>query len=242
VSKRVRTFLYILPNEHSVTTSSHPALERLGLGHLKGTSLVHSRVVGGPGNVSGSLVMALPTGAEEHEGKCAYLPEQQTWMQAPGYWIGAYRDAMPRPEDLERPEQVTGYPMPLGDGQMWMIPLAAGERRQLPTRMRWGVDGKWVSEIVPELEAFSGAVEAVAQQVYTTGRIVLPESEQAELAVRALAVNYRIGPAEAAMLDLFNPATSMFQRVFWAVTDYDWYTRIREQPNVPFEGSDTPVS
>jgi hypothetical protein len=238
VSKRVRTFLYILPNEHSITTSSHPALERLGLGHLKGTSLVHSRVVGGPGGAAGSLIMALPTGAEEHEGKCAYLPEQQVWMEGPGYWIGAYRDAMPRPEDLERPERLDGYPLVLGNQNRWLVPIARAfdGTEQLPRRVYWGPDGKPIREVLPQYRAFSARVGKAAEQLYSGESVHLDPDDALSLCVEALAVNYRVGPYECSMLDLFSPEAAMVRNIVWAVSDFPRYSLVKES----LKNGDTP--
>lgn len=144
----------------------------------------------------------------------------------PGYWVGFERDAPPGPEELARQKQLAGHWVELADGKRWLAPVARlpiGEEGvpALPRVVKLGADraktmtvvashrwlwdeacafwDEWAAvcdEAAPQREEFTWVARS------TEGRIVTRIDSCFDLACRALAVNYRLGPAEVSVLGL----------------------------------------
>jgi len=131
------------------------------------------------------------------------------WTQIHGAtaWLGLSGER-PGPADLARKSQRDGHAVRLADGNEWLVPVARAldGTTPLPRRLALSAEGVWVFGDVTE--EFAG-LYADACRVFETfcgeaeddGAVLV--SEGVEIAVRALAVNYRIGPAEISALGLF---------------------------------------
>lgn len=141
-----------------------------------------------------------------------YFANRQTWRRIPGSsaWVGYYTDAPPTPEDLARTEQIDGHKVKLCDGRYWLCPIARGpEGVVLPRYADLDDEGHWTAgRVQPQHEAFLRIAEEF-WCVFAGGEanddgIVFNFDGLNESAVGCLAVNYRLGPIEAAILQLFD--------------------------------------
>ena len=224
------SFLYFIPGIAGVTRRD---IERVGLGAIFPDRLpAWCGCEHGPGGTAG--VVCVAPRIEELGGaapKHGYYPPKQTWLQrpalaaapglsvpgpCPSVWVGYETDAKPRPQDLHRPEMIAGYNVRLEDGNDWLVPVARSIPRGsiLPRRMSLGPNGEIVWECLPRFAAFS----ALAEEAWLDYRRVngwLEADEAAlemtagraqEIAVAALAMNYRVGLIELAILQVLSTA------------------------------------
>ena len=205
-------FLYFISGGHAVNAE---LLARVGLAEVfSGESPAFRGCSNGPAGLGG-VICAAPESALAPGGKLpaiGFFPERQSWRPAPGekFWLGAEAANPPTPADLARPQQIGGYRLTLEDGTSWLVPIARSFPRGtiLPKRMILGEHGELVWEPLPRFAAFCADAERIWDD-FRRAFGLLAEGEQVEplsvddardLAVRALAVNYRVGLAELAWL------------------------------------------
>jgi len=195
------------------------ALARLGLEYaFPGGGFAYNPITAGPDGASG--VMLAPNveaeGAEPALG--FYDPAIQTWQAAlrGAYWIGWDNGASPRPIDLQRAEIIVGTEVKLNDGNEWQVPAAIAHfpRRmsRFPAMLALDADGKWITQPQEVYRVINEQADRVWQQVAVNNGFAdaadatasdLVDEEAIDIALAALAVNYRIGRVEAAALCLF---------------------------------------
>lgn len=114
-------FLYYLPNEKQ--QPSKERLAELNLGHIWADKLTAMPIQhGGPGECRSGLLVGDPKRMGEYAVR--WMPGEQEWLETPdGWWLGWYRDAKPGPGDLAREQQLAGYDLTMGDGNVWTLPL-----------------------------------------------------------------------------------------------------------------------
>lgn len=204
----------------------------------------------GPDRNRGAVVVA----GTNDDGKCGYYPDRQTWRQIPlqSVWVGMYRADPPAPADLARAEQVSGQWISDDRKQRWLAPIARkwyemDDRivwdHNLPRRLELADDGTWQpGSVKPRYErlwqlamdyegAANRALEAATED---TGTVRFRYDNMDELAVGAIQVNYRVGPAELAMLGVYDD--QFRQRLIDVLLDNDTWQKwvqkkIAEQVN-----------
>lgn len=199
-------FLYFLPGLQAVNRAR---VEAAGLGYLfeKQGGANTRGAQDGPGGVAGAY-FSVPGKGGRGESDLQRV-EAATWTPIPGSpaSLGVLADALPGPDDLARAELVDGHAVELADGKPWTIPvvrkLLGGSA--LPRALAW--DGKDWSR---------GEVLPVYRKLYAAGQRLFDAfrgsegdgpttlTEEVETAVTAIAVNYRVGPAEVSALGLLN--------------------------------------
>lgn len=208
-------FLYYVPGP-----AGHDLVEQFGLAdRLAGARVFSRSCLRGPDGNAGTVVCdaaALPT-----DGDGGYYPDRQTWRQMPGEpacrQVGIWNDHRPAPADLIRPRPVPGSMLRSDAGDDWMVPRVLiwpqpGESAQpaitLDRRMDLDHSGRWVP--VGVCESHRRMLEIVGRWLGTIleGRADVDEQEMFSNAVELLAVNYRIGAPEAAMLGLITEASA----------------------------------
>jgi hypothetical protein len=146
-----------------------------------------------------------------------YRPVEQQWLEGEKFWVGI-EDFNPCPGDLLREVGIEGYDLTLGDGLVWRVPLI---RRWDTERLHHvpntptvlcpvrGADGKfsYASQVKPRY----AAADALAVKIFDSfaAERTLPIDEMLADAAAVLAVNYRIGETECALLGLFDVPTAM---------------------------------
>ena len=161
----------------------------------------------GPGGHSGLILQVLGDPAPVRVG---FAGEHQRWIEHPAgcdCWVGVDTEYPPTPADLAI-DAPRGYPLTLGDGQTWKVPVVRSvepAREQLPYDFVYGADGQ------PELvraesrlwelaaEGWNHLYERAAHPTISTETLL-------ELCLGALALNYRLGKVEQTVLRLVNSA------------------------------------
>lgn len=187
-------FLYFVPDAAWIIPDA-AALVAAGLDGVLGGAGLSAAPSAGPGGANGMLLAA---GGEAP----AYRPEGQTWAlrQDGRAWLGFDPAAPPGPDELERPEQLPGHLVQLGDGRHWLCPVARlfGGESALPQTYLLEPGGvrKAVAPAWRDLWADCERLWAADQ--------TLPELELLRIAHRALGVNFRLGTDEINALGLLH--------------------------------------
>jgi len=221
-------FLYYVSGGHSGMTLVD--LARAGLGHAFERPPAKTEVLRGPDGQAGLVVADERTLGREiryipdqqtWRRLVSQLPTPNSQLVP---WVGLYRGDRPGPEDLARKEQLQGHWVRLADDRDWLCPIARGWAEQdgqlrwyhsLPQVLELDEQGQWRHG--PVLARYAPLWDLALQWDETLLRgweerndaesgeevvMALKFQGAVEAAVRALGVNYRIGPTEAAMLGI----------------------------------------
>lgn len=226
---------YFVPGWQGATLER---LATIGLGHAFDRPPVVGIAPRGPDGGQGVILTAEEVRRAEWE-----------WTRAPGrsWWVGTWGET--QPEGLARARQIAGHRVRLEDGHEWLVPVARSFAvgSVLPQRLVLGEDGKtWEGRPLARFVAISARAARVARVLFDEleegeGPLVVL-GEGADIAVEALAINYRIGPVEAAALGLLSEP-AVFE-VCKALVDWPTIERVlreREEAatgRVPFDGAD----
>jgi hypothetical protein len=204
------SFLYFIPFESINNKQAVEAddFKSVGLGYalLPGAGIQSVALSQGPAGAGkpGVLSVVQSAGAP----RCQYQPDRQTWRNGPGgkYAVGMVLDQRPGPEDLSREVIHTGQSVSLMDGRPWIIPRCLGLLPDRPSRLPYLIDlaEDGVSTIASPHPAFE-SISARAFEFWLLFRGAenapkLTNGDLSELAVDALAINYRVGKLEVLAL------------------------------------------
>jgi hypothetical protein len=183
------------------------------------------------------------------------FPDKQTWRKIPGkeIWVGFFNDARPTPDDLGREEQHDGHFVTLNDGNEWLV-LAIRQWSIENGELVWSYGVPQVSQLDDDGVWSPGPIQNCFEPIWKVAcdwddaKVIAfdeeddspgtPFSAGIDAAVMALAVNYVVGPAECALLDLFTQPTAI--EVLDALTD--WPTRIELQKKITEASAGSPTS
>jgi len=193
----VSGLLYFIPGETRPLLRGGE-LDAVGLaGVLRGAAPEFRQSAGPDGAGAGLLIATV--GA-----RCEVAAAAQLWQpRLDGRaWTGLWLEARPGPAELLRAEAVGGHEVELHDGNRWQVPAARAfpEGTQLPETLIMGPGG-----LVRRVTAAYAAIWDDACRVWDSGG-ELPQAELWRICVRALGVNYRLGPDEANLLELVTSA------------------------------------
>lgn len=200
------TILYYSPNTKMVTAD---AARRLGLGYAfesGGPACLEAHK--GPDGGHG-CIFVFPDAAGDHPP--IHVTDRHEWIQLPGsgVYVGVDPDQLPTPESLARREQIDGHFVTLGDGCEWLVPVARmiSGATPLPRRLAW--DGtEWTpGDVMPKYRELFGAACRLWEVLSGGDAAELTLSTECDIAATALAINYRIGPAEISLMGLFSTQT-----------------------------------
>lgn len=211
-------FLYYLPTQ--AKSIGLEELQAAGMGYaFESPSMGRVRLEGnGPDGGAGVMVRGGP-----NAGRVGIYPDKQTWRKIPGLeaWVGIDNDDRPVPGDVARDERLKGHLARLNDGQEWLVPVIRqhdeldGERVYrcaVPQVSELQEDGTWTQGRV--LDQFAEVWDIATRWQETQERalieaddesdeVIVTFSDAHDAAAKGLAVNYRLGPAECALLELF---------------------------------------
>lgn len=200
-----------------------------------GETLAERFVNGGPGGVNGCIC------AHPDDPAPRYLSEAQRWAQQPGgWWLGCLTDTPPTPADLQREAMRRGHGVTLADGHQWEIPVARlwttedGNVVFAPTAPRAfarGEDGQIMFAEGAGLQWFMADAARFwdAGLHNFQGEYGLDAASIFAMALRALAINYRVGADEILFLQLLDEEKAI--RVMQAVIDLPGFIRLMEEVN-----------
>lgn len=205
-------FFYFLPGQSAAsinraTLAKCPFASSLGealrTDRLFDAMVVANDVSVGPNGSSGALVVVHhPDWPDSH--RLGYYPDEQTWRDCGGFWLGYVTNMPPGPDSLQRDPLVSGYDYELGDERIWHAPLIRhpGGAANLPKTMGVNASGAYIESVVPSLE-WAWELSRKIWDEYFLGEGI-SRAEVFGLAVKCLGLNYRIGPHEATALRLFD--------------------------------------
>lgn len=167
--------------------------------------------VPGPDGITGCLwYLRDSLNPTSQPSKIAYLKDAQTWRRGPNgdFWIGFTKGSPPRPSDLVRRTVFDGQVIDLNDGNAWLI----ANGTSLPTDFDLGDDGKLVERVkTPWKETYERTMAAleIAKRIVAENSSVTAENrdEVAQFCGEMLSLNYRLTPAIAVMLGLWDAST-----------------------------------
>ena len=156
------------------------------------------------------------------------------WAPIPGkpLWLGVDPEDLPGPADLVRPWQFDGYDVRLGDGRLWRLPVARAVdgSTTLPRKLAWDGSSWQPGDVLPLYRELFAAAAAVWDTLLAAGegkaaRVTL--SDECDLVTRALACNYRVGPAEVSALGLLTSEVEI--EAVRAVIDWPGFTELKKK-------------
>jgi len=185
-------------------------------GVLAGLKPTTRGIYNGPEGKSGVLLAGNPSG------DIGYFPDRQTWRKGTrgDFWLGFDPEDPPTPEDLARPRLVSGHTVEMRGGGKWTIPVARSfpVGTGLPQIIVLDETGTVTTETVPEFVDLSRRAEkiwtamieaaAAAEEKRAAGDETavavwsISFAERFEIAVAALAVNYRLEADEISLLKI----------------------------------------
>jgi hypothetical protein len=205
-------FLYFLPHCQGLSPKD---FERVGLAHALDRQFKAAPVVRGPDGNPGLVVSA------DNVPSVGYFPGTQTWQKAPGqpWMVGTINGHEPTPQDLERGTIVECREVELVDGRTWKLPVARQFQEpetwgegipfywRLPRSLGLSDQGEWLEkEVIPKYaDLWKLAIDWsawTAQEMDEEQMARFTFDGQVDAAVQCLAVHYRIGRVEAALLGL----------------------------------------
>ncbi|HMO84590.1 MAG TPA: hypothetical protein PKC18_06680 [Lacipirellulaceae bacterium] len=181
----------------------------------------------------------------------AYQPDKQRWLRRSDddcVWVGCWTADPPTATTLARPELRPGSWVELARGERWLIPrLLAfagddGFAVDLPCYAARDAAGAWVNGRI--VEEFA-PLESLARRLYEG--MLLAELDQAprlttdemlDVTVQLLGVNYRVGPAEAALLELL-PLDERLAGVARAAADWTTFEEWSQKKSAAVSPADS---
>lgn len=165
-----------------------------------------------------------------------------TWtpVGATGYYTGVDPADPPTPSDLARPLQRDGHVVRLGDGRDWLVPVARAVdgTTPLPRAVTWDGHDWGLGDVETAYRALFAAAcrlwNGLRERAATAGEetVTVTVRDEIDLAAAALAVNYRVGPTELAVLGLLTTETA--GRVCLACIDWPGVQALaKKQPAAP---------
>ena len=171
-------------------------------------------------------------------------PGEQLWCDVnKRVSVGMYKDGKPAPSDLIRKDVIRGDILPLG-GEPWCIPLVrqfqidGGYATELKQYRRF-VDGKWTTGDVVEdhahllelvLPFYETWYEAFSLVEFSEKYFCCETEDLCESAVKIIQANYRLGDAEASMLQLFTTDNEAAMVLCWAADIYEARKALKKKP------------
>lgn len=197
-------FFYYLSGQRAIKAAKADAL---GLSYARdGGGPSHAGINPGPDEKVGVVFAFADARGNTPPLALAGAPSVR-WMEQPGnpeLWLGYEPSDPPGPTDLARREQRPGHPVTLTDGHEWIVPVARllDGQPALPRRLSWDGQAWTPGEVLDRYTDLFAAACRVWDALMEAGEVTLDES--CDVAATALAVNYRIGPAEISLLGLFD--------------------------------------
>ncbi len=222
-------FIYAISNIKTVSSSQ---LEETGLSGLFDKGQISQRYsTAGP---AGECVLF--ASADIDAKLLHYKPNEQTWKKSVDgkFHIGLYKGQPPTEKTLRRKKQLVGYEVELAGGEKWLIPLArilAGGSI-FPQSLMLGKNGELITEAMPKYALFSAKVEKLwddfqCENKCREGELKLSMTERMELAIEALAWNYKVGADEVNLLKLIT--TENLSEILAAVIDVPTILEVSKQ-------------
>ena len=244
-------FLYFFPGRPSVRKAEYA---NYGLADSLGAvSAIAGAEMVGPSGKSGHMIRTGQASVETP----AYKPDTQSWLECDGgkFWVGCDNDARPGPDDLLRPDDCGGYPVLLGDGNRWSIPVArmdpdGEDLSTLDKSISMDRDGKLTMRPMPKYNVLIDYASTAWDMFMhnfdesAADAPVADENFKFDASVVALACNYAVTKWEVSLLLLVSVSSQI--HILLSICDWPTYLRRVEEgqkktgPDSIPAGSSTP--
>lgn len=190
----------------------------------------------------GSIPAVPATGPEGHRGFYVCGSELGAEFLARGFdatafswekisataWAGYDSQHLPTPEDLMRHKVFDGPFVRLMDERKWIVPVA----RQLPRKIRFSPEGGITESPTEKYRDMFSLCDKIWHMFRTDQKILddgeepyrMDDEESARAALKILQLNYRIGPAEANILEIFDSESVL--AVLMAFVDWTAFVEV----------------
>lgn len=194
---------------------------------LRGRFVTHTRQDGSPGPDGGrGLLIAWQQGVEVR-----YEPRTQRWQRCGDHWRGVRTDY--RPEELAKDAPpAEGYPVRLGDGRQWVVPVALADAPNYAIPWREGLDdeGRLVRQVDPAYAGVCRVAAGLWQAMEATGRLQMEDDDLRRACATALAVNYRVDLEDCLFLGLLT--SEAYAGIVRAILDLPALEEMLRDPKV----------
>ena len=221
-------FLYFIP---MLQSASKEDISKAGLNPVFGSSSFDFRSTSiGPTKKAGAIIVIKSSNPEAKAPQVGYFPEKQDWQESISkkFWLGKEKVNPPKPIDLQRKEIINGHLTRLEDGNEWLVPAARifPQGTTLPQSLILGPNGELVKEVLPRFAQLGNKAERIWNETkrqigwLKDGETSEPidEKEEWDIAISALAVNYKIGQDEVSFLRLLT--TENMLAILHALIDF----------------------
>jgi len=196
--------LVFIENEVAKGEDKATLFKRLGLeDHTAGCDALPVSSEESPSEQAGTLFAWRTKGDDQ----IIVNKEKQEWLKsADGYWVGVWKDNLPKEEQLRRPYMQKGKWITFRAGDKWKLPTVSTIDQELALKD----DGKWEFKPLRELSWYSEEIEK-RHSSFEYGEVAegsvsihmnYDALEVIELVIRALRINYRLLPEVAALMRL----------------------------------------
>lgn len=199
-------FLYFVPNGREPLNVK--ALRELGFEHADVAGLPGCGANKGPSDASeGStfaLSFAMTPGGQSP--KVGFYPDTQKWQPILDgrIYLGWETAKPPTPEDLQCKDP-SGLPVPLQDGNKWIVPVYRdlAKNTTLPTILGVDANGSMVqNKVLPKFQHVWGLTQRVVKVMTGIDATALSQDEKFEFACIALSENYHVSRWEISALGI----------------------------------------
>lgn len=171
-----------------------------------------------------------------------YDPAHQRWVDCGTHWLGIDERFPPHPSSLQRRRIIPGEEHELNDGNVWILPIVS-QPSDTPNLRPWRVALPTIETLAslksgaPKFVEHYQAIWDLTAKIINWQLLGLPVAETPaesvlflyEAACTLLGLNYRIGPHEADMLELFQEEDRA--RVLYVAIDMATVDQIMEARN-----------
>ena len=177
----------------------------------------------GPGGKPGMLLSALPAKTREPPRRLGYYANDKhvawTSHRRGDVWVGVDAISPPTPADLLRHEPLGGHLVML-EGRTWEVPVIRCPLggSDLPRSLAYDDDERLIARIKAQYLPLWERTEKIADSVWGDSPKTFSTTECVEIALAALALNYRVGKIEQSVLAIVDDRNVM--DVLRAVIDW----------------------
>lgn len=249
-------FLYYIPGPTEGVSIVDVRAMGLGYAFESGSFAAPGVHANGLGENKQGVIVADPKRVE----RIGLYPDKQTWRRIPGRlktqeaWVGFFNEDHPTPKDLARHAQHSGHWVTLNDGNDWLV-LAVRQWAIQDGGLVWDYGVPQVVQLDDKGVWSPGPIKNCFEPIWKTAcdwedakeRAAMGEEDGdsplvtftggLDAAVQALAVNYVVGPAECALLDLFTTPTAV--AVLDALTDFPHRIELQKKIIAGLDGEPT---
>ncbi len=223
-------FLYFLETDLGALPPEFDALADV---LARGAETAQVRIPDGAGGpLAGKRGLLIRDSYGEDPARFRYDGKSQEWIEKKQWrgqwlWAGVETEARPTPQALARPHRHQGKDMLLGDGHVWRVPVLRYYTGDIGLPASVAIDATTGAPIYRVLQEYRALGERILSFYNTFARGETPTiADTVSICADALSVNYRVGMAETALLNLWT--TENMLEVSMTVIDFERLVALRD--------------